>query len=164
MLTIHICTCLQSYIGGGNTDILSLHPFLLSKTHCQSKPWCFLLLTCIVFLNVFAFVLMLLMTAGSTVLGGIWMRSLRLLHLIIITLSTTTWMQNDQLGWDRPILLVWTMWLSNVGSVPCSFILMLLIQQGHVYNSMGILCTHLVLVINYTNIALPFVATAFLAL
>ena len=85
---------------------------------------------------------------------------------------TTTWMHNGQLGWNGPVLLVLTIWLSGVGSVPHSFILILLIQLGHmsvtvliilgviVYNSMGILCTWVMAVIKYANATIPFVVTA----
>ena len=70
-----------------------------------------------------------MMDAGI-VPGRIKFRNLWFWHLIIFTLSTTTWMHNDQLGWDRLISLVLHICLSGTGTVPCSFILTLLIQQG----------------------------------
>ena len=36
---------------------------------------------------------------------------------MVVTLSTNTLMHKDLLGWDRPISIVLTIWLSNVGQV-----------------------------------------------
>ena len=122
----------------------------------------FLLLTCITFSNVLLLMHMLLPWFGTMLHSGTWFRSLWLWHLIIVTLSTTKWMHKSQLFWDISLSLVLTIWLSNIGSIPYSFILIPLSQQDHI--SITILSfwwygTHGL--INYANATLPFVVTAF---
>ena len=73
------------------------------------------------FLNVFVFALMLLWQLAALYLTGYnWGR-----------LSTTSMDTQQSVGLNGPILLLLTILLSNVGSIPHSFILILLIQQSH---------------------------------
>ena len=96
---------------------------------------------------------------------------------MITLLFTTTWIHNILLGQDIPTLLVLIIWLSNLG-----FILFALTQtqlnltmpninhytkffEGVVgYIPLDFAFTQLVIIINYSNAALTFAVTAFLAL
>ena len=99
----------------GSSNCYHNIPFILQKPHCQPKLYYFLLLTCMMFSNILAFTLKVLRWLSVTVRSGIW-----LWHLII-TISTNIWMHNDQFVLGRPVLLVLTIQLSYVGSIPHSF-------------------------------------------
>ena len=86
-------------------------------------------------------------------------------------------MDDNQQGWHRCILLILTIWFSNVVSMPLFYLLIQLTTQGHVYiilliffkgvvgyMPLGFQSTRLMAVISFANAALPYVLTAYLSL
>ena len=128
--TIHICTCSQLHTCRGTPNSYHYIPFLLQKTHCWLNPWHFLLLTCMMFFQCLGTHMYVYATIPFMVLSRTIFRKLWFWCLKIITLSTTSWMHNDQLGWDGPLFASPDYLVSKAGSILYFFILTLLIQQG----------------------------------
>ena len=131
MTLLVICACLQLYAGGGNSNLLSFHPFLFTKDALSAKA---LTLSTAGMTDVFRHfgVHMHIFLDSRSDTQWFKISYLWLWYLMITILPSTTLLHNNLLHWDGPISLVLTIWLSNVGYIPLPFILTLLIHQGHI--------------------------------